>query len=333
MSQTKRSLRTYKQRRTGSFEQASMKSFYSAILFGLSALPASVLSYSRYHTQEGVIIDPKGLRTLPITPFGGLPLQDTYYNILVLAHFYIATTILVLFAVQMFRRKGDALHVKVGKATQYLGLFCILEAFVMLFRHQRSDFAVYAETPGILPPILIWTFGMNVLTSNLHLFFVGRSPTHRVALGGVGFWAIALAGVLSLATIFCAYAYMIKNLLTAQGYHWEVNMEMAVLYSAYPIYDGLMLHGLWQWFRTKSLVDWRGHHAMTAVIATSAVLAPNMLFVAHDARLFWTYPGLNSMARLAMQLLPQWYLLGYYAERTVKHIVRISQAPTREKAE
>jgi uncharacterized membrane protein len=309
-----------------------MTSFYSTILFGLS-LPASVLSYSRYNTQDGVIIDPKGLRTLAITPFGGLPLQDTYYNILVLSHLYIAFAMLVLFAVQMFRRKGDALHVKVGKATQYLGLFCTLEAFVMLFRHQRSDFAVYAETPGILPPILIWTFGMSVLTSNLHLFFVGRSPSHRVTLGGMGFWAIALVGVLSLATTFYAYAYMLKNLLTAQGYQWEVNLEMAVLYSAYPIYDGLMLYGLWQWFQTKSLVDWRGHHAMTAVIATSAVLAPYMLFVAHDARLFWTYPGLNSMARLGIQLLPQWFLLGFYAERTAKHIIRISQAPTREKVE
>jgi hypothetical protein len=309
-----------------------MTSFYSTILFGLS-LPVSVLSYSRYNTHEGVIIDPTALRTLPITPFGGLPLQDTYYNILIRSHFYIATTILFLFAVQMFRRKGDALHVKVGKATQYLGLFCTLEAFLMLFRHQRTDFAKYADTPGILPPILIWTFGMSVLTSNLHLFFVGRSPSHRVALGGVGFWAVALANVLSLATTFYAYTYMIKNLLTAQGYQWEINVEMAVLYSAYPIYDGLMLYGLWQWFRTKSLVDWRGHHAMTAVMATSAVLAPIMLFVAHDARLFWTYPGLNSMARLVIQLLPQEFLLGFYAERAANHVVKITQAPTREKAE
>jgi uncharacterized membrane protein len=281
-----------------------------------------------------VIIDPKGLRTLPITPFGGLPLQDTYYNFLVLGHFIIAMVISVLFAVQMFRRKGDALHVKVGKATQYVGLLCTLEAFVMLFRHQRSDFAALAEIPGILPPILIWPFGMNVLTSNLHLFFVGRSPSHRLALGGMGFWVIALAGVLSLATTFYAYAYMIKNLLTAQqGYQWEINFEMAVLFSAYPIYDAMMLNGLWQWYRTKSLIDWRGHHAMIAVIATSGVLAPNMLFVAHDARLFWTYPGLNSMARLAIQLLPQLLLLGFYAERTAKHIVRISRAPTRKKVE
>jgi hypothetical protein len=318
MSQTKRTLR--KRRFAGSLEKASMTSFYSAILFGLS-LPASVLSYSRYNTHEGVIIDPKGLRTLPITPFGGLPLQDTYYNCLVLGHFIIAMVILVLFAVQMFRRKGDAFHVKVGKATQYVGLLCTLEAFVMLFRHQRSDFDALAETPGILPPILIWPFGMNVLTSNLHLFFVGRSPSH-------------LAGVFSLATTFYAYAYMINNLLTAQqGYQWEVNFEMAVLFSAYPIYDTMMLNGLWQWYRTKSLIDWRGHHAMIAVIAASGVLAPNMLFVAHDARLFWTYPGLNSMARLAIQLLPQLFLLGFYAERTAKHIVRISRAPTRKKVE
>jgi uncharacterized membrane protein len=256
-----------------------MTSFYSTILVGLS-LPASVLSYSRYNPQEGVVVDPKGLRTMPITPFGSLPLQDTYYNILVLGHFYSAMAVLVMFAIQMFRRKGDAFHVKVGTATQYLTLFCTLEAFVMLFRHQRSDFAAYVDTPGILPPTLIWPFGMSVLTSNLHLYFVGRSPSHRVALGGIGFWAIAFAGLLSLATIFYGYAYMINNLLTAQGYQWEVNLEMAILYSAYPFYDGLMLYGLWQWFRTKSLVDWRGHHAMIAVIATSAVLAPNMLFVA-----------------------------------------------------
>jgi hypothetical protein len=109
---------------------------------------------------------------------------------------------------------------------------------------------------------------------------------------------------------------MIKNLPTAQGYQWEVKFEMAILYSAYPSYEGLMLHGLWQWFRTKSLVDWRGHNAVIAVIATSGVLAPNLLFVAHDARLVWTYPGLNSMARLAIQLLPQMVLLGFYAKRT-----------------
>jgi hypothetical protein len=174
---------------------------------------------------------------------------------------------------------------------------------------------------------------MSILTSNLHLFLVGRSPSHRVALGGVCFWALSLAGVLSLATVFYAYAYMIKNLLTAQGYQWEVNLEMAILYSVYPIYDGLMLYGLWRWLRTKSLVDWRGHHAMIAVIAASGVLAPNLLFVAHDARLFWTYPGLNSMARLAIQLLPQLVLLGFYAERTAKHIVKVSQAPARENAE
>lgn len=308
------------------FEKVCMKNFYSTILVGLS-LRASVLSYSRYNNQDGVIIDPRGLRTtLPITPFGGLPLQDNFYNILVLGHFYIALFILVLFAVQMSRRKGDALHVKVGKATQYLELFCTFEAFVMLFRHQRSNFAAYVETPGILPPILIWPFGMNVLTSNLH-FFVGRSPSHRVAVGAVCFWVIALAGVLSLATLFYAYAYMINNLLTAQGHQWKIKLEMSILYSAYPIYDGLMLYGLWQWFRTKSLVDWRGQHAMVAVIATSGVLAPNMLFVAHDARLFWTYPGLNSMTRLVIQLSPQLVLLGFYAERA-KHIVKKSQAPT-----
>jgi uncharacterized membrane protein len=330
---TRKDLRTDKQRPAKSFEKVFMTSFYSTILFGLS-LPASVLSYSRYNTQEGVIKDPKGLRTLPITPFGGLPLQDKFYNYLIIGHFISAMVILVLFTVQMFRRKGDALHVKVGKATQYLGLLFILEAFVMLFRHQRSDFALYdVETPGVLPPILIWPFGMSVLTSNLHLFFVGRSPSHRLALGGMVFWAIALAGVLSLATTFYAYAYMTKNLLSTQGYQWEVNFEMACLYSAYPIYDVLMLNGLWQWFRTKSLIDWREHHAMSAVIAASGVLAPIMLFVAHDARLFWTYPGLNSMARLFIQLLPQLCLLGFYAERIAEHIVKLSQAPTRKKAE
>jgi hypothetical protein len=52
---------------------------------------------------------------------------------------------------------------------------------------------------------------------------------------------------------------------------------MAIMLSVYSIYDGLMLYGLCQWFRTKSLVDWRGHHAMSAVIATSGVLAPHML--------------------------------------------------------
>jgi hypothetical protein len=189
-----------------------------------------------------------------------------------------------------------------GKAAQYVALFCTLEAFVMLFRHQRNDFeAVYVAAPTILTPTLIWPFGMSVLTSNLHLFFVGRSPSNRVSLGGVGFWAIALAGVLSLAIVFYAYTYMIQNLVTAQaGYQWEVNLEMAILFSAYPIYEGLMLYGLWQWFHTKSMVDWRGHHAMSAVIATSGVLAPIMLHVAHDARLFWTYPGLHSMDSTAI---------------------------------
>jgi hypothetical protein len=140
MSQTRRAVRRCKQRATVSFEKASMTSFYRTILVGLS-LPASVLSYSRYHTREGVVVDPKGLRKVPVTPFGSLPLQDTYYNILVLGHFYIAMAILVLFAVQMFRQKGDALHVKVGKATQYLGLFCILEAFMLPYLSRLLGFS------------------------------------------------------------------------------------------------------------------------------------------------------------------------------------------------
>jgi hypothetical protein len=56
------------------------------------------------------------------------------------------------------------------------------------------------------------------------------------------------------------------------------------------------------------------------VIDSSAVLVPKLAVVVHDAKLFRSYPGINSTQRLAVQLVPQLVFLGFYNKRTVKHL-------------
>lgn len=57
------------------------------------------------------------------------------------------------------------------------------------------------------------------------------------------------------------------------NYHWDMLVEMTVIGSVFPLYDGLNFFVLIQWYRTGSL-NYVEHHVMNAVWTMSKTMDP-----------------------------------------------------------
>ena len=57
------------------------------------------------------------------------------------------------------------------------------------------------------------------------------------------------------------------------NYHWDMLVEMTVIGSVFPLYDGLNLYVLSRWYRTGFL-DYKEHHVMNAVWSMSKTAVP-----------------------------------------------------------
>jgi len=289
--------------------------------------------WSRYNqSAEGPTCDVSAHELgAPVTPFSRYPLQDLFYNALVYTHIVCALLYLPTMIWQFLAKKGDQQHLFRGLGLKWLAIPMIGGGWLLQIRHSYlSDPAIFQKHPVLfrLPfaQAFVDAFGSSTLVSTLNVYLIGvKDESRRTSLGSGRYFLILVAASISLCIIIRAYAYMVGELLKLpawSSYHWEMNVEMAVIGSVFPLYDGLNFFALAMWWKTGYL-NYVEHHVMNAVWVMSKASAAVLLFAAHDAQWFWPHPGLILPYRLAVQLGPQLLILLPYMPRILRYITAI----------
>ncbi|CAE7035457.1 unnamed protein product [Symbiodinium natans] len=157
-------------------------------------------------------------------------------------------------------------------------------------------------------------FGASTVASALNCYLVGVNGKSRASAHGPVHILLLIGTSVSLAADVNAYVYMFRDPPAREmtvttpwsSYHWDMLVEMVVIGSVFPLYDGSL--------------DYKEHHVMNAVWTMSKTAAAVLLFSAHDAHYFWTHPGLTLPYRLAVQLVPQLIILVPYSLRIFRYL-------------
>lgn len=286
-----------------------------------------VQAFSRYNPSEGVVLDEALLFESEVTLFSSYPIQDPLYKFLANSHAWVALPMVALFTFQIFRTKGDSLHVLVGQTLKYTGIIAVIGGWAIHVRHSfLSTPAVFNEHPTIFPidmvKSVVSVFGTCMTVSFLNTFYLAVKPSNRqIAVGGSAYNYLMVLALVSFLLNFWAYGYMIDKIINASGFLWEINFEWAIIGSVFPLYDVLTLYCMW---KARNLPEdkfpWKGQHIMCSVFLVGKGFGAVLLFLAHDARHLWPYPGLNLIPRLLIQLLPWLALNLYYLKPMVRHV-------------
>jgi len=285
------------------------------------------MSWTRYQESASESWPPSASEER-VTPFSRYPLQDGFYNTLAYTHVVIGFTYLSLMLWQFLATKGTSEHVRRGLVLKWIALFCIGGGWVLQIRHSWfSDPKVFEKTPVLfsLPFArnFVSAFGTSTVVSALNCFLVGVKEKSRMASCGGPLHLFLLAATsVSLAVDVNAYVYIFREMSTTPAWgncHWDMLVEMTVIGAVFPLYDGLNLYVLSQWYRTGFL-DYKEHHVMNAVWSMSKTAAAALLFSAHDAHFFWPHPGITLIYRWAVQLVPQLLILVPYLLRIFRYV-------------
>ncbi|CAE7248906.1 unnamed protein product [Symbiodinium sp. CCMP2456] len=263
-----------------------------------------------------------------VTPFSRYPLQDNFYNSLAHLHVWVVFPYVALMVWQFIFKKGGSGHLQRGLMLKWLSLAVIGGGWVLQIRHSwLSDPKVFEKHPALfsLPfaRSFVSAFGSSTLVSALNCYVIGvKEKSRMLMVGSTGHFLILGATLVSLGIILNAYVYMTQELMKLSiwsSYHWEMLCEMMVIGSVFPLYDGLNFYVLMTWWRTGSL-NYLEHHVMNAVWTMSKTVAAVLLFTAHDAHRIFPHPGIGLFSRLAIQLVPQLFILLPYLLRIFRHV-------------
>merc|ERR1712150_1917 len=134
-----------------------------------------------------------------------------------------------------------------------------------------------------------------------------KEESRRVGFHTAAFYFISALSILTWVTGIWMYVVAFRRLFTepVASFKWEISLEAALGFSIIFIYNATDLWVLVGWAKTGEL-QWKEHHHMNATWFTSVALSAVLIFLAHDARHWFAYPGVQSVwVRLAIQIAPQ----------------------------
>ncbi|CAJ1327282.1 unnamed protein product [Effrenium voratum] len=228
--------------------------------------------WTRYNESSSELHPPSATGG-DVTPFSRYPLQDSFYKSMAYSHVFFGFAYLGLMTWQFLGKKGTRAHVQLGLALKWLALCTLGGGWVLQIRHSWfSDPKVFEKHPALfsLPfaRAFVSAFGSSTVVSALNCFVVGvKEESRKVSAGSLSHLMLLVATNLSLAAGVNAYVYIFGELMTTpawSSFHFDMLVEMTVIGSVFPLYDGLNFFVLIQWWRTGSL-NYVEHHVMNAV--------------------------------------------------------------------